>query len=136
MIPGIQPVITITNLALAMRQTAGMIQVRFMARSHLVETAHSYFIMAKKKKTAKETFDRNYWTAEELDILRAHRDHWLSEKTGLRRTTYELGTVAIAIAELNPAKYGSEAIEKDAQLKDKWLRCCKVRCQNICSMNH
>jgi len=83
--------------------------------------------MAKKKRTTKETFERNYWTAEELEILRRHRDHWLSEKTAMRRTAYELGTVAVAIAELNPLKYGSEVIEKDPQLKDKWLRRCKVR---------
>jgi len=83
--------------------------------------------MAKKKRSTKETFERNYWTAEELEILRRHRDHWLSEKTAVRRTAYELGTVAVAIAELNPSKYGSEVIEKDPQLKKKWLRRCKVR---------
>jgi len=83
--------------------------------------------MAKKKRTTKETFERNYWTGEELEILQRHRDCWLSKKTAIRRTAYELGTVAVAIAELNPSKHGSEVIEKDPQLKEKWLRRCKVR---------
>lgn len=82
--------------------------------------------MSKKRQSKKETFERNYWSEQELEILRSHRDQWLSEKTAVRRKTYELGTVAIAIAELSPEKYGSKATEDDPQLKAKWIQRCKV----------
>ena len=88
---------------------------------------------APKKSVQKRTKERTYLTEEETKLLQSVLEEWFSQPDKRSRDAFVSSEVLPKIQQLDPNKYGSEAISRSKEVKILWEK--RVQVSLILSIN-